>query len=282
MDSFMNSINEILQSAFSLEDWVILRPERGLRKECYIAKNKMLNVFVKFDVPVENLKRLGEIAVSPKLLSSGVLNGTPYIIQEYVNGQHPDRLWLRANIPLVAQVVNRYHKDPQLGMQLKKSLSVDYAACLNADLENLEHRFLKLSKEKTLDKEVTRGFNRLVKSVATFQNTTVVPVHGEPNFNNMLLSPDKLFFIDWDEITLSDPIRDIGPLIWWYFPETCWATFFNHYGEQLTNDIIGKVYWFAARTSLDVAMWHVENKKTDRGFFKDFVTAIRKRANPQI
>jgi thiamine kinase-like enzyme len=277
----MHRVHKILQSTFSLTDWIVLKPERGLRKECFVCRNNEVSVFVKFDVPVAELRRLSEIGVCPNIIATGVFEGASYVVQEFIAGAHPERVWLKNNISTIAQLVRRYHYDEELVKQLTRSKATGSTSQIYTDLGNLEERFGNITRKKVITRDITEGYKKFRELAVAFREVELVAVHAEPNFNNMLVKDDKLYFIDWDEITLSDPARDIGPLLWWYLPESQWEIFFNAYGETLTTESLNKIYWFAARISLDVALWHIENQKPDPGFFNDFVTAVNKRPNPQ-
>ena len=50
----------------------------------------------------------------------------------------------------------------------------------------------------------------------------LVATHGDPNPQNLLVSRFGITLIDWDGAALSDPLRDVGPLLWWFIPPTRW------------------------------------------------------------
>ncbi|MEO8970581.1 MAG: hypothetical protein ABI406_03155 [Ktedonobacteraceae bacterium] len=89
-----------------------------------------------------------------------------------------------------------------------------------------------------------------------------------------------MHMVDWDEIELSDPMRDAGQLLWWYGARQQWNEFFAAYGLQLNEALIERIHWWAARTSFAIALWHVEHAYNCTSFLMDFVAAIHGESNP--
>jgi|SRR5215472_1705311 len=273
----MKRIQRILDDAFSAANWLVTKPSDGLRKECYIAQNSHRAVFIKFDVPVDELRRLGEMGVSPKVLASGLCDGVSYVVQEYIHGKYPDRAWIARNIPKISATIRIYHQDETLKGLLARRQPFDYASRLKADLCDLRTRIY--SRRRRRVKCMRQVFQEFSKEADTLGDVPLVPVHNEPNCKNMLVVHNDLLFIDWDEITLADPIRDLGVFLWWYVPQIQWETLFRCYGQALTEDTKRKIYWFAARASLDVALWHPEGSLQEEEFLTDFLAAHRKQPN---
>jgi hypothetical protein len=81
-------------------------------------------------------------------------------------------------------------------------------------------------------------------------------------------------------LQLSDPMRDIGLLLWWYVLPKQWPIFFQAYGLTLDQQQIDRIYWWTAKTSLSIALWHVEHGLDGSDFLQDFVAALNKSNNP--
>src|SRR5579872_7005396 len=137
----MQKIKTILQSTFNRQNWTINKPEDGHQKECYIAQNEDIKVFLKFDVPVAPLKRLGEIEVAPRVLASGTLDNRIYVIQEYIAGPYPDWQWFAHNLPLLATFIRRYHDDQKLVAMLAEGTDTNYHNHIAAEIRDLEEQF---------------------------------------------------------------------------------------------------------------------------------------------
>ena len=87
--------------------------------------------------------------------------------------------------------------------------------------------------------------------------------------------------VDRDNLQLSDPMRDAGLLLWWYVSPTQWPIFFKAYGLLLDENLVNRIYWWAARTSFAIALWHVEHEFDCTAFLQDFLAALNRFDNPR-
>jgi aminoglycoside phosphotransferase (APT) family kinase protein len=272
----------ILQEWLPGHRWTIERPSAGWRKACYIAASAGEKCFIKFDVPISILRRLGEIRVAPRVLFSGTRGGVSYVIQEFVSGLHPQsQAWMRQHVDALAAIVRTYHEDAGLRTQLARGCPTALRQHLAADMEWLARRFRECEAAYLRTAEVRQGFDRLLDGAMAMQPEPLVPVHNDPSPTNVLLVGGRFVFLDWDEVTLSDPMRDIGLLLWWNFPPAQWQVFFERYGLELSAARRQKIYWFAARASLDIALWHAEHGADGNGFTEDFLAAVKAEPNPK-
>ncbi|HEX8983686.1 MAG TPA: hypothetical protein VF792_13005 [Ktedonobacterales bacterium] len=69
-------------------------------------------------------------------------------------------------------------------------------------------------------------------------------------------------------------------ILWWYLPIHQWPDLFRSYGAPFTPAEEAKVYWFAARASLVICLWHAEHGHSDGGFYEDFIATLNRRPNP--
>jgi aminoglycoside phosphotransferase (APT) family kinase protein len=272
----------ILGEYWPNQEWEIHRPESGWRKECYIASNGTDRYFLKFDVPIETLRRLGEIQVAPRVLRAGRQKGLDFVIQEFVSGVHPEsKEWMRRHVDELVSIIKIYHEDAQLCGQLAELFPTDFRVHLRQDLEWLSKRFSSCDTGYLRTETVRAGFERLIDASSDLEIGALAPIHNDPSPTNILLTDGKFLFLDWDEITLSDPMRDIGLLLWWNFPPDQWRLFFDKYGTELTPGCVAKIYWFAARASFDIAVWHAEHGLDGKRFVDDFLAAGRQGRNPK-
>jgi thiamine kinase-like enzyme len=278
----MDKVIKILQMTFKNSDWKICKPQDGQKKECYIAETNGKKVFVKFDVPIFPLKRLGEICVAPKMLASGEYEGTSYIIQEFIDGKYPDREWILKHMAEIARVIKIYHEDEILLEILSREHTTDHDEHIKIALRSIEKQVVFLKNKGSIPEKILNGLSKLKIDAAKFTQTPLVPVHKEPNTKNMLVNKNEIVFIDWDEIVLSDPMADIGLFLWWYFPEEKWKEFFKIYGEELTEEKKKKIYWFTAKSSFEIALWLEEHKSSGKEFYKDFIAALDLQSNPHL
>jgi thiamine kinase-like enzyme len=271
----MSKAHEVLAQAFTTSSWAIEKPRDGHQKECYIASDGNRTVFVKFDVPITSLQRLSELAVAPRVLASGIYQGTSYVIQEVLAGTYPDRRWIRSHVTEVADLIRTYHEDKPLAEILAQAEAPSYRQHLDDDLAVLE---LRVASHAHSPLQV--AFYKLKELAQSFDDAPLVPVHNEPNAKNMLVHGGKLTFIDWDEVLLADPLRDIGVFLWWYLPIPQWQDFFKSFGAPLTPSAETRVYWFAARASLAICLWHMEHGSPAGAFYEDFFAALDRQPNP--
>jgi aminoglycoside phosphotransferase (APT) family kinase protein len=271
----MNKAQDVLSRAFTAAAWTIEKPQDGQQKECYIASDGIRSVFIKFDVPLKSLKRLGELGVAPRVLASGTYHGERYVIQEFLAGAYPDRAWIASHIEDVAALIRTYHEDRLLAEILAHGEHLTYRQHIDHDLAVLERKVAGQAAAP-----LRPAFRQLKALAASLDDGPLVPVHNEPNTKNMLLHAGKLTFIDWDEVLLSDPLRDIGVFVWWYLPLHQWQDFYRSYGAPLTTAVEAKIFWFAARASLVICLWHNEHGHPMGGFFDDFLAAIHQQPNP--
>ncbi len=92
--------------------------------------------------------------------------------------------------------------------------------------------------------------------------------------------------MDWDGITLSDPLRDIGLILWWFVPPERWEAMFRRFWlpDAASAAAIDRIFWWAAVTSLRVALWidrHAPAAAAIHSFLEDFHEAAARRPNPK-
>ena len=273
-------VKNILQSHFDAPDWLITTPGDGQQKACFIAQFGTERVFIKFDVPVAALRCLGEIGVAPRVIASGMLDGKSYIVQEYITGNYPDWRWFAHHLPMLAAFIKRYHDDQALTSLLAVDKPTSYVEHVARDLALLENQFMSLQTEELHMLTIVSAFEKLKAWSECLQVVPLVPTHPDPNSKNILLTNDSLLMVDWDDRQLSDPMRDTGLLLWWYLAHHQWHDFFAAYGLMLDDKLIERIYWWAARTSFAIALWHVEHGYGCQAFLHDFLAAINMKSNP--
>ncbi len=229
---------------------------------------------------MDALRRPGEIGVPPRVLADGVVGDVTYMAQEYVEGSYADWRWFATHLPMLAGFVRRYHDDRVLTGLLSAGSTLGYAEHVAIDLAKLEGQFRLLKADELHTVEIETAFERLKDWSKRLQPAILVPIHPDPNTKNILLRGDGLVMVDWDDIQLSDPMRDVGLLLWWYVAREQWSEFFDVYGVVMDEAVIERIYWWAARTSFAVALWHAEHGYDGRAFLKDFLAALNMESNP--
>lgn len=278
-------INAILSARFGEQDWDISKPRDRWQKESFIAQRGRRRLFIKFDVDPQPLKRLGEIGVAPPLLSSGTYKGRRFSIQQYVGGEYPNRQWLQQHLKHLGRFFAQYHSDQTLRALLPKPASKSCRDLIAKEVQNLQKRLSRTESACFKSQTVRQAFEEFESQAVDLQGASLVPTHGDPNRKNFLLLDEHLFMIDWDELIISDPMRDAGPFLWWNASPHTWADFFESYEEPLDKPHLDRLYWWAARQSLHVALWAAEKaiEPTEaEAFLADFKAGVAQQDNPNL
>lgn len=273
----------ILQLHFHTLQWSITRPADGQQKACFVARSNSdeQRMFIKFDVPIAPLYRLGEIGIAPRVLASGLFDNKSYVIQEFIGGKYPDWLWFASHLNALASFIKRYHCDKPLTSLLSTNSIGNFDDHIALDLSTLEQQFRSLNTAELHTLEIESSFEKLKFWSKQLKPAILVPTHPDPNTTNILLFGDSLVMVDWDDITLSDPMRDVGLLLWWYVPWQHWQELFRGYGLRMDEALLERIFWWAARTSFAVALWHSEHGYDCQAFLQDFLAALNKKHNPR-
>ncbi len=277
------NIEEILNNTFKTGGWIIKKPLHGLTKETHIAQSGQKKVFLKFDVNVPPLKRLSDLGVTPRLLSYGTYHNRTYIIQEFINGTYPTREWINNNLNRLAKFIKIYHSDQKLFNILKSNSELDYRKNVDNSLKFVNKQLAEVKQIIITNKKIEDGVKKLIDESKNLEPVELAPIHADPNYKNILLVNNQLYMFDWDDIRISDPIRDIAPLLWWYVDENKWAAFFDYFGIKITKSLMDKFYWWMAKQSLTIAIFFAKKNdvKKVKGYLTDFSAALNHQNNPK-
>lgn len=273
-----NEIVALLRNHLGGKRWSVQRT-KGRSKESYVARSEGTAAFLKLDINLPPLLRLADLGVAPSVLGSGTFQGRPYAVQEYIDGRHPDRQWFADHLADVAAFAHRYHDDPILkNLLVVPGHSIDFtreAANVRAALAAARDRGFPIER-------VEKDCAELLATAKTLSPVSPVPVHADPNRKNFLITTNRFVVLDWDDVILSDPLRDTGTILWWYVPRSKWSEFFDAYGISADIGTYDRAYWWAAKTSLSVAVWLNEQgyQAEMADFLEDFGAAANKRENP--
>jgi hypothetical protein len=276
-----SQVREALAASALAGPWQVWRARHGWSRRTFVAANGERRVFVKFEVAVDVLRRLGELAVTPPLLYAGDYRGHAYAVQPYLGGRHPRRAWFARRPSELGRLVRAYQHDARLRALVAPTPIPTYEAHIAAIIVGLEGR----SRSSLDHQPPATGFgpaaDQLRDRCTKLEAADLVPTHGDPNWKNFVLN-EAVFLVDWDEIALADPLRDIGQLLWWYVPPTRWEVFLPEFGLVDNDAARDRLYWWVAAESLDVAMTLHEagDPAGANEFLRDFAAAIDQRANP--
>jgi hypothetical protein len=210
-------------------------------------------VVLKHRQPSAALVRLAELGVTPPVLATGEFEGVPYTIQQMIRGEEPDRAWFARHVADLADLIFRYQRDPALAAILsedrsRERLTVRVAAMMFDDMPpRAGSRFW------TEEMIVARAEWR--RQADRFQELTPVPVHTDPMWGNYVVDGDRMYLLDWDDIDLSDPWRDIGVQLHWHVPVDRWPYFVDRFGARLDDELLARIHWWMAFKELRTGFW---------------------------
>jgi hypothetical protein len=282
----LRDAREVLSGSPFGGSWRISRASSGWSRRTFVATDGVQRLFLKFDVEVEALRRLADLEVMPPVLDAGEYRGHSFVVQPYLRGRHPQRSWFDGHHTELARLVRAYQRDGRLRNLISPSVIPTHRALVDTVIDELEHRYqrlVQLGLRGGSGSGGTRAIDRLRTSSGNLQAAELVPTHGDPNLKNFVLA-NAVYLVDWDDLALSDPLRDVGQLMWWYLPPSRWDDFFGELGLEGDDHLRDRLFWWAAAESLDVALSLAENGDRDGAsdFFDDFAAAIEQRPNPRL
>ncbi len=274
-------IRSILGAQFGIHGWHVEKSKEGWSEKSFIATCDDRRVFVKFDMSVPVLERLAQLGVAPELLATGEYRGHPFVVQKFIEGSYPTQQWFGENLADTAELIHRYHRDKRLATLLGKG-STTYHQHIQVRLTELDRRIQAAAAPGLHSREIEQSLNAFKAKADRLPAESLVPTHGDPSYKNFIVSGRRVYLIDWDDLALSDPMRDIGPLLWWYVPSELWREFLGAYGASFDPTLLDRLFWWVAEESLDIALALDErayHEDVDE-FLVDFAAAIRHEGNP--
>lgn len=276
----MYGIESILARHFPDQRWRLATPSAGVQKDVYVAENDRCKLVIKFDANTRALHRLAEIGVTPPLLGMGAYEGRSYFIQTFVEGTYPYRGWFAQNIALVAQFIRRYHNDKQLAELLAPSPMQSYTDHIRHEVTMLHRAIAAASFDMFKTDRFSHDFGLFSEQAKQLEPVQLVPIHADPSPVNIIVAKDTITMIDWDDVMLSDPMRDIGLMLWWYLESCRWQAFCDRYGMALDQD---RLFWWVAKRSVELALWLDTRHAGEQAhvFLDDFYRAVHHESNPK-
>jgi aminoglycoside phosphotransferase (APT) family kinase protein len=253
-------------------------------KDAFVATDGDRKLFLMCNVNAPVLRRLADLHVAPPLVESGSWQGQPYVVQEYVEGAYPDREWIGRHLRALVLLIARYHADEPLRRMVAPRPEPSYRAHVEQTLLALEHGLACVRSRALHSAQAVAAISELRRQAGHFPAVPLVPTHGDPNTKNILVAGSQIWLIDWDDIQLSDPMRDLGVLLWWYVARDRWQEVLHVAGLSPADAVLPRLYWWSACASFRVALWHgarAHDEDGARAFLDDCVAALDGRANPR-
>jgi aminoglycoside phosphotransferase (APT) family kinase protein len=266
-------------------DWTVIPTLRGAMGSSFLATSGDRRLFLKMPADLRAVPRLAEIGIAPPVVAAGEWRGRPFLVQEWITAESPDRPWLRAHAPAVVALMRAYHTDAPLRDALLPTCPGTFAAHLARELGGIESALSTATAPEFHQSPVRPAIRRLFARARDLPGGPLVPTHGDPNPANLLIAPGRIYLVDWDAVTLSDPLRDLSLYLWWFLPPAEWPAALHAYDGGARPIELQTIEWWAARASLRVALWldaHHKDSVLVRSFLTDFLAAESGGPNPKM
>jgi len=195
---------------------------------------------------------------------------------------------------LLAETTRRYRDDPELRRLLgaggrggEAAYESGYREHLTRELEGLAEQCSHLAAEERLDRSLAADLDaalaELERQARNLRPVELAPVHGDPNPLNLILTRgerDRLLLVDWDDLLLSDPMRDVSQWLCWYVSQERWSTFFARCRLEPNRALSDRVFWWSARASFANVLWRIARRYPCEVFLRDCWGALRRRVKP--
>lgn len=284
---YVDPIRHVLRNAGFAGDWNVTPAAHGSTRRAFVAWQGYEALFVKRGPVHPALDRLSDLGVTPPILAHRRHDGDEFTVYPYIHGVVADPAWLRDHAHVMVDMLNLVQRDEVLTGLLGSAAPV---ATVEGHRAAVVTRLIERAKEATApvfrSPEIGAALERLRDTRYRIGEPPLVPAHTDPNPSNVLVASGRTYLVDWDGIMLSDPMRDIGLLLWWFLPPERWPALLRRFWLPDADSAasIDRAYWWSAVTSLRVALWIDQHTPDDGGimsFLEDFHEAEARRPNPK-
>lgn len=213
-------LHEHLGGANLGSDWHLTLPH-GWGNETYFARRGDQVCFVKLGAQLPRYQAMAALGLTPEVLAAGqTADGTPLLVQPYIEGRTPTRNDYRTYLEQFASAIRATHHSPQVRQTLPPAACDTYRAIGLQALAHIQERWQRCRSWVPQAAEfVDEALAQLARRVGEFHGGGLVASHNDICNANWLLTPaGRLYLIDLDSMSLEDPAVDIGATLWWYYP----------------------------------------------------------------
>lgn len=261
--------------------WQIEYPQRGFTYGTrYIGISAKQKVFVKLGEDYRILQSVSDAGLTPRYLAGGYLGESWITVQEWVEGWHPNHTWFTANIQTWAALMKHLHSLVELRQYLAPVADERYQSLLAVYIEKI----IEFVGTLTFNADTHQQIQNLLEQYATrlplIEGSGLVPTHGDPNRDNLLITPGQVYLLDWGSIHLSDPIRDVAQVLWWQYPRDAWPAMCEQFGLDLEDpQQAERFYLYISTRALDVSLFFhkINEDYWAQRFLKDAHAALTSR-----
>ncbi len=251
-------INRLLTTILTDENWRV-KKKIGITSEAFIVHGQDRSLFIKLDVQTDLIRRLGDLDLIPPIIQLGEFEGTSYVIQDYIEGVHPDQGWIENHLTELAKIIKTYHHDSVLQETLQTGAVLNCKKHIEFELQQIE---TEIENAKISEADVMDNYLIFAKQSEEIAQFSFVPIHTNANSSNFLIANNHIYVVDWGSMILSDELRDIGPLLWRYVAEARWSELLQAYGMEFSEHAKKRIYWWMAKQSISNAITFYKEKNT--------------------
>ena len=229
-----------------------------------IAERDGQRYFVKLMWPpgADATRAAAEVGLAPRVIASGQLaDGRAVVVQPFVTGSSGAeprvRAWMRSHADDLAELFASLARRTDLSVSLPVRQSAYPRERAEVRLRDMHLVADELERSGWPDLGRAQVMLQRIREASDDLPDVphaLVPVHGDPQWANWMLTTDnQLCLVDWDHARLDDPVTDPARLAWWLFE----AGRRRHtFIERCGIDVENSVTWQRAEWSVTAYIGH--------------------------
>ena len=249
-------VRRFLENCFSIKDWKFSLPH-GWGHESYFAKGGKRTYFIKLGARTANYTVMADLDLTPPVIASGVLeDGTPVMVQPYIEGKVPGWVDFKRYLHPIAEIVGKMHHSTSVHHALPNAPCEDYRGLARIAHQRLLQKWqIYKGSVPEVVAWVDKCLDTLGKQSDTLDGSGAMAVHNDICNANWLITPDeRIYLIDLDSMTLDDPACDLGAILWWYYPPDLRGQFLEIAGYKNDTQLQKRMRTRMALHCLDILL----------------------------
>jgi hypothetical protein len=230
-----------------------------------VAEREGQRYFVKLMWPpgADATRAAAEVGLAPRVIASGrLVDGRAVVVQQFITGasgaEPTVREWMLSHATDLADLFAALARRTDLSANLPKLQSERPRERAEVRLRDMQLVANEVHESGWVDLGRARAMLHRLRELSDALPDAphaLVPVHGDPQWANWLLTTEgKLHLVDWDHARLDDPVTDPARMAWWLFqagsPER------RRFIEQCGIDVADALVWQRAEWSVTVYVGH--------------------------
>ncbi len=253
MSSIEQDVQRYLHDHVAPIAWELHPPARGWSgARCFIARSSQRTVFVKLGGDERVLQLLSDAKLTPELLAGGAFAQTRITVQAFVEGQHPTRQWYASHMNTWADLIHRLSQLSTLRALVPAVPDETYQSLLTRYVGQVQALYTPANLSPSEQAVVETLLEAYAARIPSIAGAGLVPTHGDPGPDNLLIAPTGVYLIDWDRLHRSDPMRDVALVAWWMYPPAQWPELLDRFGIDLADNAQQE------RFSMYISVWSLE------------------------